>query len=98
MFPGKNRASLRYCLARAFVHGEMKKVARQFSKNALSSKLTPARYGEALQPEIVSVATVFVDLQQARHEADYDTARRKGPKEYPSGYLSRRNALPRQRF
>ena len=76
MFPGKNRASLRDCLARAFVHGEMKKVAQQFSQDSLSSKLSPAVNGEALQPEIISVATAFVDLQQARHEADYDTARR----------------------
>ncbi len=75
MFPGKGRASLRYCLARAFVHGHMKTVAQQFSRNDIS-KLTPALNGESLQPEIISVAAAFVDLQQARHEADYDTARR----------------------
>lgn len=29
-----------------------------------------------LQAELISVATAFVELQQARHEADYDTGRR----------------------
>ena len=53
----------------------MKTVAQQFSRNDIS-KLTPALNGESLQPEIISVAAAFVDLQQARHEADYDTARR----------------------
>ena len=76
MFPGKNRDSLRYCLARAFVHAEMKKVAQQFSQDDISSKLSPALNGESLQSEIIRVATAFVDLQQARHEADYDRARR----------------------
>ncbi len=54
----------------------MKKVAQQFSKNDLSPKLRPGLNGVTLQPEIVRVGTAFVDLQQARHEADYDTARR----------------------
>ena len=69
MFPGTNRASLRCCLARAFVHGDMKKVAQQFSNEALSPKLGRGLNGEAFQPGIINVAAVFVDLQQARHEA-----------------------------
>ena len=32
--------------------------------------------GQAVQPELARVAATFVDLQQARHEADYDTTRR----------------------
>ncbi len=76
MFPGRSRASLRSCLARAFVHGDMKRVALQFSSQTLASRLGPGLNGATLQPEIVNVATAFVDLQQARHEADYDTARR----------------------
>ena len=76
MFPGHDRASLRHCLARAFVHGDMKKVAQQFSNDGVSPKLSPGLNGQALQPELVGVATAFVELQQARHEADYDVARR----------------------
>ena len=30
----------------------------------------------AVQPELTEVAATFVDLRQARHEADYDTTRR----------------------
>ena len=63
-------------MARAFVHGDMKRVAQQFSNDNVSPKLAPGLNGKALQPELIGVATVFVDLQQARHEADYDTARR----------------------
>ena len=76
MFPGRDRAPLRHCLARAFLHGDMKKVAQQFSNDSVSPKFAPGLNHQALQPELVGVAKAFVDLQQARHEADYDTARR----------------------
>ena len=76
MFPGGDRAALRGCLARAFLHGDMKKVAQQFSEGGVSPKLSPGMNGQAVQPELIGVAATFVDLQQARHEADYDTTRR----------------------
>ena len=76
MFPGRDRAALRGCVGRAFVHGDMKSVARQFSSGQLSAKLSPGMDGQAVQPELARVAGTFVDLQQARHEADYDTTRR----------------------
>ena len=76
MFPGRDRSALRGCLARAFHHGDMRKVAQQFSEGGISPKLAPGLDGEALQPELINVAATFVDLQEARHEADYDTTRR----------------------
>jgi uncharacterized protein (UPF0332 family) len=76
MFAGNDRAALRGCLARAFVHADMKRVAQQFSAGAVSPKLEPALNGQVPQPELVQIAETFVDLQQARHEADYDTMRR----------------------
>ena len=76
MFPCRNRTSLRGCLARAFGHGDMRKVAQQFSEGRISPKLAPGLDGEALQPELINVAATFVDLQEARHEADYDMMRR----------------------
>ena len=63
-------------VARAFVHAEMKKVAQQFSGGTVSEKLRPGMNGQAVQAELARVAATFVDLQQARHEADYDTIRR----------------------
>ena len=76
MFSGHNRAALRGCLGRAFVHGDMKRVAQQFSDGGVSPKLSPGMNRQAVQPELTRVAATFVDLQQARHEADYDTTRR----------------------
>ena len=70
------RDSLRDCLRRAFAHTNMRTVAQQFARGDVSPKLSPGLDGQLLQPELVNVAATFVDVQQARHEADYDTARR----------------------
>ena len=76
MFTGRDRSALRGCPGRAFVHGDMKKVAQQFSEGGVSPRLGPGMNNQAVQPELAGVAATFVDLQQARHEADYDTTRR----------------------
>ena len=73
---GPDRTELRHCLRRAFGHSNMKTVARQFAQKSPSPKLVPGLNGVLLQPELCRVAASFVDLQQARHEADYDTSRR----------------------
>lgn len=65
---------LRDCLRRAFDHGTMRKVAQQFAASSVAPRLTPGLQGERLQPELEMVAATFVDLQHARHEADYNTA------------------------
>ena len=54
----------------------MKRVARQFAERNVSPRLSPGLNGLPLQDEIVRVAAAFVDLQQHRHEADYDMGRR----------------------
>ena len=76
MFRGGDRSALRDCMARAFSHQNMLKVARQFASKAVASKLNPALNGQLPRPELVIVAKAFLDLQQARHEADYDRAAR----------------------
>ena len=73
---GADRTALRHCLARAFAHAEMKEVSRQFALNNVSAKIQPGLNGLALPSELRRLATTFVDLQQARHEADYDPARK----------------------
>jgi hypothetical protein len=73
---GPNRTALRAALARAFVHGDMKEAAQGFANSNPSAKVRPALATLKLPPQLVSVAAAFVDLQQARHEADYDTGRR----------------------
>ena len=82
MFPGPGRATLRPVAARAFRHATMNAVAKQFTKTdslgtpLLPAKLAPALNGQPLPPALVDVATTFQDLQQARHEADYDLSQR----------------------
>ena len=76
MLAGPERAAPRHCLARAFGHAVMRQVARDFSKNTVPAKLAPGLNGQPLQPELVRVASALVDLQGARHTADYNTARR----------------------
>jgi uncharacterized protein (UPF0332 family) len=73
---GSDRAALRTVLGRAFAHAAMKDAAEGFARNNVSAKLLPALSGTPVQRELASVAAAFVELQQARHEADYDTARR----------------------
>ena len=70
------RTALRDCLARAFAHGTMQRVARQVAANGVSEALLPGFNGHPLQPELIALARAFVELQQARHEADYNRAHR----------------------
>lgn len=71
---GSGRRGLQQALARAFVHGEMREAAHGFAGGPLSGGLRAA-LGRA-DPELIFVARVFVALQEARHAADYDPARR----------------------
>ena len=69
-----SRPSLRNCLRRAFGHRNMNKVAQMFAKDDVNRKLSPGLEGSPLQPKLINVAEAFVDLQQARHDADYNMA------------------------
>ena len=76
LISGRDRAALRDCLARALAHDTMERVARQFATQGVSPRLSPGLNGQPLQPELVAVAEGFVELKQARHEADYNVMRR----------------------
>lgn len=71
---GSHRTALRHAVTRAFDHGEMKKAANSFAGGKLPKVLKGAVSG-TVPPELKRVCEAFVDLQQARHEADYDRAR-----------------------
>lgn len=73
---GADRELLRGCLARAFNHSNMKKVAVQFSKSGVSTSLAPGLNGLAVQRGLKVVAETFAELQYVRHQADYDPTRR----------------------
>ena len=72
MLRGNDREALRDCMARAFAHSTMREAARRFAGGNVTPKLIAGLNGLSLQPELVTVAKIFLDLQQARHEAEYD--------------------------
>ena len=67
------RRELRQAMRRAFVHGEMKSVSKSFASNSPARTWQPA--AGPISVEVAIVAETFVELQDARHEADYDHAR-----------------------
>jgi len=70
--PGRP-AGLSARIGRAFSHGEMKKACQSI----LERRPSPVLSGLAPQgfsPDLALVAQAFVELQEARHAADYDLA------------------------
>jgi|tagenome__1003787_1003787.scaffolds.fasta_scaffold19677877_2 uncharacterized protein (UPF0332 family) len=65
---------LRQIFARTFEHGEMKAICAQFAKDQLPRRLRSVV--PSVSPVLRHIATTFVDLQAARHEADYNLAKR----------------------
>jgi hypothetical protein len=73
LMPSRPQA-LRDQARRAFTHGDMKNVCRQFQSGRVAN-LSPtlrALIQDPLEPEFAIVATAFIELQDARHAADYD--------------------------
>jgi hypothetical protein len=56
-------------------HGDLRKVSILFANNRLPKAIQSTSGGIVLQPELINVANSLVDLQQVRHEADYDLVR-----------------------
>jgi hypothetical protein len=68
------RPELRGRFARTFDHGDMRSASRQFASPQPAQ--LPALTGGASVPQAVQdVAAAFVELQEARHEADYNLDR-----------------------
>ena len=76
MLSGHGRGSLRDSLARAFHHSAMKQTAVAFTRKSIPLKLASGLNRQQVQQELVDVATAFVQLQEARHDADYNRALR----------------------
>ncbi|MCY4327718.1 MAG: hypothetical protein OXC53_09050 [Rhodobacteraceae bacterium] len=76
MLKGHDRAPLRDNLARAFHHATMKQTAVAFTKGTLPPKLVIGANNQVLQRPLIAVAETFVQLQEARHAADYDRSLR----------------------
>jgi uncharacterized protein (UPF0332 family) len=67
--------ALRKLVARTFVHSEMNKASKSFAGGNLPQKFGAVTGGAAVPVRLRAVSKAFVDLQQARHEADYNLAR-----------------------
>ncbi len=76
MLSGNVRRPLRDSLARAFHHSAMKQTAVAFARKTIPPKLTTGLNRQRVQQSLVDVATAFVQLQEARHDADYNRALR----------------------
>jgi hypothetical protein len=71
------QAAYRHVLGRAFSHSTMKAACVAFAGGTLKATVAkglPATF--SIHPTITRVASVFVDLQQRRHLADYDVSER----------------------
>jgi hypothetical protein len=69
LFPAKP-SDLRARASRAFVHGEMKSACQSWSTTKMPPGCTTP-----IESQLKAVAEAFVDLQQLRHDADYDLAK-----------------------
>lgn len=65
-------ANLRCLVARAFSHSEMGKAAKCFASGGDLPAHVQAAFAGTIPVEIRQVAKALVDLQQARHDADYN--------------------------
>jgi uncharacterized protein (UPF0332 family) len=71
---GRQASAIRQILARSYVHSEMKATSRTFTngRGGLPPIAQAALAGTAFPPGLGAIAQEFVDLQTARHAADYD--------------------------
>ncbi len=67
-------ASQPEALGRAFGHTDMKKVCQHLQKSPLPQQMT-SLFGASVPTELKNVAATFIELQELRHEADYNRAR-----------------------
>jgi hypothetical protein len=75
---GQGQETLRQQVSRALSHADMKKACQAFARWNLGSPSRPLveLLPHGPDPRVVTVADAFIDLQQARHDADYDLSSR----------------------
>ena len=66
---------LRDRFARAFEHGNLKNASRAYA-NPQPNQLPNLTGGAAVPPDLDVVANAVIELQEARHEADYNVGQR----------------------
>ena len=76
MMRGTTDSRIRPVIQRAFVHGIMKRAAKSFAGGTLPTIMDSAMNRAAVSADLRLVALAVVDLQETRHEADYDLSKR----------------------
>ena len=85
--------TLRSRVGRSFDHGKMKQVCEEYSGATVVAGVLTVRSGVAIAAQLQDIGTAFVDLQQARHDADYDTATPMGHPDADSKVTTAENAF-----
>lgn len=70
----EHRHALRQSIRRAFAHSDMKRVSNAF-KSGYPPHAWTTSVGGPIPRDLKLVAEAFFELQEARHEADYDMRR-----------------------
>ena len=74
--PDKQALALMDRMSRAFQHGEMKQVCRQFQQQPLPDALQGLLPNASVSTKLKAVTQAFLYLQEERHTADYDVSAR----------------------
>ena len=69
----EDSTDLRGLVSRAFKHNDMRNVCNLISQGKIPAKLIPALDNATIDPILRDIAKTFVQLQEMRHQADYDT-------------------------
>ena len=78
VLPANQSSGARSRVGRTFGHAEMKKVSQAFATPSAKPSSAIEKLVAAAPPiptDMITVANAFIELQEARHEADYNTAR-----------------------
>jgi len=61
---------------RTYGHGDMNEISKAFASGEWPKAFDPVKPIFSVSQELKAVAQAFVDLQQARHDADYNLAKK----------------------
>jgi len=70
-----NRTPLRQIVSRAFYHKDMRSISKSLAAGTPPDRISAAFFPMPINPALKLVARAFLDLQGARHQADYNTYR-----------------------
>lgn len=61
---------------RVYGHAEMNKISKAFAAGEWPRRFDPIKGSLRLSQELKNIAKAFVELQEARHDADYDLGKK----------------------